>query len=299
MDELAALLAIAQNGTFVAAGRQLQRHATVVSRRIAALEARLGVRLIERTTRHVRLTEAGEQLAERVLSAGAEISDAESEASAGAANMRGRLRLAFPAALGRQWLAPILPKFLRCYPGLAVEVDYSEDYVDLVADRFDVAVRVGVLQDSRLIAKRLCTHRRVLGASSDYIQRFGRPTEPRQLTEHNCLMFPGFSSFPQWKLSNGMIAETVVAHGSLLSNDSLTLLEAARDGIGILGAGEWLMAQDFASGTLVPILPDWSFDSEGGIYLVRPSAQLTPARTKAFIDWIIDQFADGPPWYQR
>jgi DNA-binding transcriptional LysR family regulator len=296
IDELAALLAVAREGTFVAAGRSLQRHATIISRRIAALEARLGVRLIERTTRHVRLTEAGERLAARVRSASEVILDAEVEASANAADLRGRLRLAFPAALGRQWLAPLLPAFLARYPALMVEVEYSERYVDLVADGYDAAVRVGVLGDSRLMARKLCRHRRVLGASPAYLERRGVPVEPRELASHNCLAFPAFASFPEWRLSDGERTETVIAQGSLLSNDSLALLDAARQGIGILGAGEWLMARDFTQGTLVPVLPAWSFDAAGGIYLVRPSAQFAPARTEAFIDWIVELFHDGPPW---
>lgn len=296
IDELAALLAIAREGTFVAAGRSLQRHATIVSRRIAALEARLGVRLIERTTRQVRLTEAGERLAERIRSAAGSIVDAELEASAHAADLRGRLRLALPAALGRQWLAPLLPRFLARYPALMVEVEYSERYVDLVAEGYDAAVRVGVLRDSRLMARKLCRHRRVLGASPAYLERHGVPDAPEALASHNCLGFPAFASYPEWRLSDGERTETVLAQGSLLSNDSVALLDAARQGIGILGAGEWLMARDFAQGTLVPVLPDWSFDAAGGIYLVRPSARFAPARTEAFVEWIVAQFKDGPPW---
>lgn len=295
-DELMALLAVARTGTFSGAGRELLRHATIVSRRIAALEARLGVRLIERTTRQVRLTEAGLRLAARVLEASEVIKEAEMEASAGAAELRGKLRLAFPAALGRQWLARMLPVFLQSYPGLTVEVDYSERYVDLVADGFDAAVRVGVLSDSRLVARKLCGHRRILGASPAYIERHGLPRTPQQLADHNCLALPAFASFPEWRLSDGRCSETVIARGSLLANDGLALLDAARQGIGILGAGEWLLAGDFVRGTLIPVLPGWSFDATGGIYLVRPSAQFLPVRTQIFMDWLIERFEGGPPW---
>jgi DNA-binding transcriptional LysR family regulator len=296
MDELAALLAVARAGTFVAAGRALQRHPTIVSRRIAALEARLGVRLLERTTRQVRLTEAGERLAARVRAASETILDAEIEASAGAADLRGNLKLAFPAAMGRQWLAPLLPSFLRQYPALTVEVDYSERYVDLVAEGFDAAIRVGVLSDSRLVARRLGDLRRVLCASPDYLRHHGIPVTPQELAGHNCLGFTGLASFPEWRLSDGRTTETATVQGSLISNDSSALLDAARAGIGILGAGEWLMAQDFAQGTLVRVLPGWTFDADGGIYLVRPSVRFTPARTDAFVEWIGEQFRHGPPW---
>jgi DNA-binding transcriptional LysR family regulator len=198
--------------------------------------------------------------------------------------------------MGRLWLASLLPSFLRLYPALEVEVDYSESYIDLIAERFDAAIRVGVLRDSRLIAKRLGDFRRVLGASPDYIRRNGAPTTPQELSNHNCLGFLGLASFPEWCLSDGKRAETIVAVGSLRSNDSPALLEAARAGIGILGIGEWLLARDFAAGTLVRVLPKWVFDADGGIYLVRPSVKFAPARTKAFVAWISDQFKCGMPW---
>ena len=230
----------------------------------------------------MRLTEAGERLAARVRSATEAILEAELDASANAADLRGRLRLAFPAALGRQWLAPLLPAFLARYPALMVEVEYSERYVDLVADGYDAAVRVGELGDSGIMARKLCRHRRVLGALPDYLERRGVPVEPRELASHNCLAFPAFASFPEWRLSDGKRTEAVIAQGSLLSNDSLALLDASRQGIGILGAGEWLMARDFAQGTLVRVLPAWSFDAGGGIYLVRPSAQFAPRAHRGF-----------------
>jgi DNA-binding transcriptional LysR family regulator len=296
VDELAALLAVANGGSFVAAGRALERHPTVVSKRIATLESRLGVRLIERTTRQVKLTELGSRLADKLRAAGSLIQEAEQEASAGAAELRGKLRLAFPAAMGRMWLAPLLPDFLSRYPALHVEVDYSERFIDLVGEGYDAAIRVGVLSDNRLMARKLGDHQRILCASRGYLERCGTPAEPRELATHNCLEFLGLSSFPDWHLSNGTRKETVTARGSLRSNDSLALLEAARAGIGILGAGEWLPARDLAQGTLVRVLPNWSFDADGGIYLVRPSVQFAPARTVAFVSWITDQFRRNMPW---
>ncbi|QEI08309.1 LysR family transcriptional regulator [Pigmentiphaga aceris] len=296
IDELAALLAVAREGSFVAAGRALERHASIVSKRIAALEQRLGVRLIERTTRRVRLTETGSRLADKLRAAGTLILDAEQEASQGAAELRGKLRIAFPTAMGRQWLAPLLPTFMKRYPALQVEVNYSERYIDLVAEGYDAAVRIGVLRDSRLVARKLGDHQRILCASPDYLEQYGVPTTPADLAQHNCLEFQGFASYPEWHLSNGERTESVTARGSLRSNDNMALLEAARAGVGILGAGEWLMSTDLRTGTLVRVLPDWAFDVDGGIYLVRPSAQFTPARTTAFIDWIREQFRSNIPW---
>lgn len=299
MDELAALAAVAKTGSFVAAGRVLERHATIVSKRIASLERRLGVRLIERTTRQVRLTDSGRKLADQLGIAANLIQDAEVEASVGAKALRGNLRIALPAAMGRLWLAPLLPSFIQQYPELHVEFNYNERYVDLVAEGYDAALRVGTLRDSRLLAQRLGEHQRILSASPAYIKQHGAPEQPSQLAEHNCLEFDGFTSFPDWRLSDGSRSETVTARGTVRSNDNIALLEVARAGIGILGAGEWLVARDIADGKLVRVLPKWAFDVDGGIFLVRPSAQHAPARIDAFLEWLRAQFRQHMPWCQH
>lgn len=295
-DEIAALLAVASEGSFVAAGRLLQRHPTVVSKRVAAMEARLGIRLIERTTRQVRLTDTGTQLTQKLRTAINLITEAEQEASAGAAEVRGTLRLALPAAMGRQWLAPMLPAFLAAYPQVSIVADYSERFVDIIAEGFDLAIRMGELHDSRLIAKKLGDHRRILCASPAYIAVHGLPTDPQALAQHNCLRFSGFSTFPEWHLTNGAQQQTVLVSGSMTSNDSEALLAAARAGAGILAAGEWLMSRDIAAEKLVRVLPDWQLDTLGGIYLVRPSARFAAASTLAFKAWIEERFQAGLPW---
>ena len=192
LDELAALLALAAEGSFVAAGRALNRHPTIVSKRIAALEDRL----VERTTRQVRLTPAGTRLAERSAEAAQWLAQAQEEAAEGAARIRGRLRIALPAALGRMWIAPALPRFLALHPALRVEVDFAEAFVDLIAEGHDAAPRVGALKDSRLVARKLADHRRILTAAPDYLRRHGLPETPGDLARHRCLEFTGFAAFP-------------------------------------------------------------------------------------------------------
>ena len=292
----AALLAIAREGSFVAAGAALRRHPTIVSKRIAALEGRLGVRLLERTTRRVRLTDAGEQLAERLRRATEAISEAEQEASAEGSQLRGRLRVAFPAAMGRQWLAAAMPDFARRYPGLDVEVDYAERHVDLVGEGFDLALRLGSFSDSRLVSRRLGKHRIVLGASAAYLSRQGVPERPADLITHSLLQYTGPVVTPEWRMKRDGVSETVVPYGSYSSNDIAALLEAARQGRGVVGFGEWAMARDFVAGTLVQLLPDWRFENDGGIHLLRPSVRYVPARTAAFVRWIGDLFEGGAPW---
>lgn len=295
-DEMAALLAVESEGSFVAAGRLLQRHPSVVSKRVAAMEKRLGVRLVERSTRRVRITSAGDRLVSRLREALGSILEAEQEASSGASEVRGVLRLALPAAMGRLWLAPMLPEFLAAYPEVSVIAEYSERYVDLIAEGYDAAIRVGELNDSRLIARKLGEHRRILCASPAYLERYGAPLEPQDLTAHNCLCFTGFSAFPEWRLFSGKRKENVAVTGTLTANDSESLLAAARAGIGILGSGEWLVSRDIEAGRLVRVLPEWTLNADGGIYLVRPSAKYSPASTLAFKAWIESRFAHGAPW---
>lgn len=296
-DEIAALLAVASEGSFVAAGRRLQRDPSVISKRVAAMEARLGVRLIERTTRQLRVTAAGLQLVERLCAALRAIEDAQQEARQGAADVRGVLRLALPATMGRLWLAPLLPDFLTAHPKVSVVADYSDRVVDIIAEGYDAAIRIGELRDNRLIARKLSEHRRILCASPAYLAQHGAPQTPDDLAGHNCLRFSGLVSFPEWRLFKGGRLHKVAVQGTLTANDGESLLAAARAGTGILGAGEWLMSRDLEAGRLVRVLPDWLLDgSEGGVYLVRPSARFSPATTQAFKDWIESRFADAPPW---
>jgi DNA-binding transcriptional LysR family regulator len=295
-DEIAAFLAVASQGSFVAAGKLLQRHPTVISKRLAAMEKRLGVRLMERSTRHVRITDVGAKLEQRLRSALTLISEAEQQAISGVAQVQGVLRLALPAAMGRLWLAPLLPEFLSAHPAVSIIADYSEHVVDIIEQGYDVALRIGELEDSRLIANKLCDHRRILCAAPGYVERFGRPLTPGDLTQHNCLRFSGLASFPEWRLHRAGRQENVTTKGTLTSNDSETLLNAALAGIGILGAGEWLMSRQLASGDLVRVLPDWRLDSTGGVYLVRPSSKFPAATVLAFKAWIESKFIDAPPW---
>lgn len=168
--------------------------------------------------------------------------------------------------------------------------------MDIIAEGFDLAVRIGELHDSRLIAKKLGDQRRILCAAPAYLAALPVPDSPQALLDHNCLRFSGFASFPEWRQTNGERQQSVLVSGSMTSNDSEALLAAARAGLGILAAGEWLLNRDIAAGKLVRVLLDWQLDAQGGIYLVRPSARFAAASTLAFKSWLEDQFSAGPPW---
>lgn len=295
IDEIAALLAVASNGTFAAAGKAIGRHPTIISKRIASLEIRLGVRLVERTTRQVQLTDTGKRLADKYRVATGLIEEAQAEATENANDLSGRLKLAFPATMGRLWLAPKIPEFMAKYPKLELDINYSDDYVDLIEGGFDAAIRIGHLTDSRLVARKLTNHKRILVASPAYLQQYGTPLKPDQLLEHNCIGNPSLNSYPIWRLSDGNQLVVIRTDGTLLCNDSIAMLEGARADIGILGAGEWLVSRDINAGTLVKLMPQWHFDGDGGIYLVRPSRHYISARTDAFSKWV-SQLFQPVPW---
>ncbi len=295
-DELATLLALHEQGSFAAAGRQLERHPTVLSKRLSALEVRLGIRLVERSTRQLRFTDEGERLVAKVREANRLIAEAEQEAAEGAATVRGRLRLALPAAMGRRWLSGMLADFVLAYPQVMVEAEYADRFVDLIGEGFDAAIRIGELADNRLVARKLCDHLRILCASPEYLARHGAPRQPEDLAGHNCLGFSGLRSFPEWRLMSGGRQVSVRVAGSLRSNDNEALLEAARRGVGILAGGDWLMGEDLAAGRLVRVLPQWQLDVAAGIYLVRPTARLNTAALVAFKAWLEARFEAGAPW---
>lgn len=296
--EIAAFAAVAEQGSFTKAAAALGRDATVLSRRVQSLERRLGVRLFARTTRHVALTEAGTGFLARAQAIVAALHEAQEEASAhGGGEARGTLRLALPATFGRMWIAPFLPQFIAAHPLVRIDVSYSNRFVDLVAEGFDVAVRLGELADSRLVARRIAPRRRLLCAAPSFIDRHGPLECPDDLARLPCLAFTGLASHPNWTFSNARGERvTIRAEGPLVSDDAEALGYAAVQGLGIMLTTDWLVGRDLAAGTLVPVLEEWMPADEGAIYAVVPSSRLMPAKTRAFIDWISQRFSPIPPW---
>lgn len=296
--EIAAFAAVAEQGSFTKAASMLGRDATVLSRRVQSLERRLGVRLLARTTRHVALTEAGAGFLVRAQAIVAALADAQEEASAyGGGEARGTLRLALPATFGRMWIAPCLPEFMAAHPQVRIEASYANRFVDLVAEGFDVAVRLGELADSRLAARRIASRRRLLCAAPSFLERHGAPGRPEDLARLPCLAFSGLAAHPNWTFGHASGERvTVRADGPLVSDDAEALVYAAVQGLGIMLTTDWLVGRELAAGTLVPTLEQWLPQDEGAIYAVVPTNRLVPAKTRAFIDWIAQRFSPVAPW---
>ena len=295
MDEINAFLAVLDTQNFTAAGRLIERDASVVSRRVTALEARLGIRLVERSTRRVIPTEAGTRFAERMRLALSAIQEAEAEAAQASRAATGTLKIAVPATFGRLWIAPIVPAFLKEHPGVSVVLEYADRYVDLVAEGFDVAIRLGALEDSQLIVKKIAEHQRLICASPDYLETRGVPRTPADLANHSCLRFSRLARHPEWRFKKENRITSVQVSGPLTADDAQTLVTAAVKGTGIVMCSDWLTSQERADARLQVVLQDWTVVGEGAVYVVRPPGRFTPSKTRAFVEWISAQLSK-PPW---
>jgi len=286
LEEVQTFVVVAQSGSFSAAALRLGKDGSTVSRRIGALEGRLGVRLFERTTRHVALTEPGAAYLSRMTAVLEEIADADARMAAHRNIPQGLLRVTVPRSYGRLWVAPLMPAFLARHPGVRVEVHYADHFVDLVGEGFDVAIRLGQLPDSSLVARRLATFGRRLVASAGYLRRLGTPRRPQDLSQHQCLGFAGHDRGSAWVLRKAAQRVEVPISASLVADDAETLVTAAAEDAGIAIATDWLLEKHPARKRLVPVLRDWAVGEDSAVHAVTPAARFLPAKTSAFIDMV-------------
>lgn len=296
LEQIEAFAAVAENGGFAAAARALGRDASVISRRLDALEARLGVRLLSRTTRRVALTETGISYLRRVQAILAEMSAADVEAAEGSAEPRGLLRLSMPATFARLWVAPWLPDFLKMHPQVRMELHHGDRFVDLVSEGFDAAIRLGVLQDSSLIVRRVVGFETILCASPAYIAANGAPERPQELERHACIGLALPQLWPDWRLRRGEEQVSVRVSGPIVSDEGGSMTVAGINGAGIMVASEWSIGTDLAAGRLVRVLPEWRYDWTSSVHIVMPPGKFVPAKTRAFIERVIAEFSPVPPW---
>jgi DNA-binding transcriptional LysR family regulator len=285
-EQLSAFVEVTRWQSFARAARHLERHVSAVSRAVAALENRLGVRLLQRTTRRVTLSDAGRAYFRRCETLLAELDGADAEVRDSAASLRGSLRVSAATGAGQTLIAPIVPLFLEAHPLMAIDLQLSNRYVDLIEEGYDLALRVGTLAaDSRLVVRRLAFTRRTLVASPVYLKRRGTPRIPQQLTEHACLVLDAGPHPRRWELERGRAQLAVDVTGPLHSNNAFVLLTACKrgSGIGLLPAS--VATVDVRSGELIRVLTAWS-STEQGIYAVYPTARFIPAKVRAFVEFV-------------
>ena len=288
---------VATLGGFSAAARTLGMSPAMATKHVVAIEERLGVRLLNRTTRRLTLTEAGSryrEACERVL---AEIDEAEAEASADVAEPRGILRVNGPLSFGFREIAPAVADFAAAHPGVTVDLALTDRFVDLVEEGWDLAVRIGRLRDSTLVARRLAPVRVVLCAAPSYLERFGTPRTVADLTRHNCLGYtlPTPTSAERWLFgADGSIP--VEVSGNFRVNNGDALRVAAIAGLGLIYQPSFILADDLKAGRLICLHLDHPAFEFGAVHAVYASGRRLPAKTRAFIDFLARRWADVPPW---
>lgn len=284
LREMEVFVAVVEAGSFVGAAAHLHISPPAVTRTVASLEARLGIRLLIRTTRALRLTEAGEGFVANARRLLAEIDAAEQEAVGETGTPTGHLSLTASSTFGRSVLAPVITDFLAAHPGVSVSARFLDRVVDLIEEDVDIAVRIAELPDSSLVARRVGEVRRMLVASPDYLSEHGVPGEPAELRDHAVIAFTGLMPNREWRYRMKGRTRTVALEPRLEVNDALSALAAAEAGKGVCPALSYMVADALAAGRLVPVLPDVS-PAPVPVQLVHQQGRLVPPKVRAFMDF--------------
>ena len=281
---------VMRQGSFAAVARDRNVDPSSISRAIAGLEQELGLRLFQRTTRKLSPTEAGMTYFERIEPLVEEIQQAAHVAGDISGQPQGTLRVTASTAFGQICIVPLLPAFGAMYPDLSVDLLLSDAMVDLLAERVDLAIRLGMLADSTLIAQRLMSTRYRVCASPQYLQRYGHPSHPREIANHNCLRFrlAGFRSRWIFRDSQGRLSEVPV-QGRMMISNAIALQQCAIAGMGLTLLPNWLIDQDLQAGTLLDVFPHYEVTAtefSTAAWLVYPSRAYVPLKVRVFIEFL-------------
>jgi DNA-binding transcriptional LysR family regulator len=293
-------VAVAKSGSFSAAARQQGLPASSVSRHIASLEAALGQRLLYRHTRAVKLTEAGERYYQDVREALSALDLATEHVSGTATEPHGLLRINASVAFGRRHIAPLLSSFQERYGGIEVELTLTDAFVDPVLEGADIVVRIGTLNDSSLVARRLAAQHYIPCAAPAYLDERGRPQSPDELLRHNCLLYKGTQGVQRWYFRRGPgVFQPCEVRGNLRSNNAESLVEAALRRQGIVLFPSWLLHEHLKRGELVAVLDGWEGAAEvkeQAIHLIYPENRLRSSKVASFLTYVTEQVGKPPYW---
>ncbi|MBL0091519.1 MAG: LysR family transcriptional regulator [Piscinibacter sp.] len=296
LKQIESFVSVAARGSLTAAAHAEGVAPAVIGRRIDALEERLGVKLLVRTTRKITLTHEGSAFLEDCQRLLADLANAEASVSAGGVKASGYLRVTAPAGFGRRHVAPIVPRFIEQHPDVNVSLNLSDRVVDIVNESYDCAVRVGDLPDSSLVSVRMADNRRLCVATPAYLKRAGTPRHPNELMRHQCLTLSSDASQTRgW----AFVVEGAVTHlrpsGRLDCSDGQVLHDWCAAGLGLAWRSTWEVEQEVASGQLVSVLDDFAAPPNG-IYAVFPHAKHLPLRVRLWIDFLKHTYGDAAYW---
>jgi DNA-binding transcriptional LysR family regulator len=294
-EGLALFAKVAEERSFAGAARATGVSVATVSRAVSRLEERLGARLFNRTSRQLALTEFGRTLSERATRMYRDAEEAESAARELSVQPRGLIRLAVPMSFGLRWVAPIMPEFLRAYPDVSVDLHLSDAVVDLVGQGFDAALRIAVLPDSSLVARRLCPVEPKVLAAPSYLAQHGTPTHPHELNGRDCLGYAYRARSDVWRFVNREGDEEIVTPaGRLRVTNADALIPTMLAGLAIGELPDFMANEFVKEGRLVSILEDWTLP-KGGLYFVTPSARARPAKIEALGRFFVEHLSN-PSW---
>lgn len=292
LSEMEAFATVVDQGGFTDAAKKLGISKSAVSKHVSSLEARLGARLLNRTTRRVSPTEIGLAYYDRARRVLNDAGEADALVTAMQSAPSGTLRVSIATDFGVNHISPILGKFLHAYPDITVNMVLNNRYVELISEGFDMAIRVGELEDSSLRARKICETRRRMIAAPSYFERYGRPQKIDDLNDHKLLHYSNSSSNNVWKLSAPSGEKRQVrTEGWLTVNDGQSLLNAAVGGLGIAYLPSFLYAESLRSGLLVDVIPDLPVETQG-IYAVYLPGRYIQPKVRAFIDFLVERFKD-------
>jgi len=291
---MAAFAKVVDTASFAEAARHFGMSPAMVSKHVRTLEERLGARLLNRTTRRVSATEVGQNYYERCLRILSELEDAERAAGDLQAAPRGLLRVTAPVSFSFRHLAPAIADFLGAYPDVSIDLNLNDHYVDLVEERFDVAIRVGRLPDSGLMSRKLCSITMTVCAAPTYLEANGAPQEPGDLTKHNCLIYTYATKQSAWRFADRNGKEYVArVSGRFLANNGDALRALAVKGAGLVFAPDFIVEDDLQAGRLIRLLPEFA-TAETPVHAVYPHSKYLSAKTRTFIDFLAARCSHSP-----
>jgi DNA-binding transcriptional LysR family regulator len=293
LGDLEVFASVAASGSMSVAAKDLGYSPAVISKRIKRLEEKLGARLFHRTTRQISLTEAGHGFHQRILAVLEGLEEAEDFVSGRSNTLNGTLKVSASTSFGRMHVAPHLKGFMDRHPGLCINLVLSDEFIDIVAGGYDLAIRIADLSDSSLVAKRLAPVRRVLCASRDYIAEHGMPLTIEALKQHHCL---AAHNNDLWRLEGPDGALSLRPEGVLITNSSEVIREAVISGLGIALRSTWDIGKELKSGQLVQVLPAYEGSKNLALSAVYSSRRFLPAKVRLFIDYLSELYGAVPYW---
>ena len=296
LSDLEIFARVVSAGSLSAAGRELDLSPAVVSKRLRRLEDHLGTRLLQRTTRQIALTEAGQGYFERIIPILAGLDEAEAFVTRRSTIARGTLKITAPTSFGRLHIAPYLRQFMADNPDLNINLMLTDKIVDIVGEGIDLAIRIGELADSSLVAKRLAPVSRILVAAPAYFKERTQPKSLNDLISHICIAPHNGEA---WRLEGPEGSVVFRPVGPLLTNSSEVVREAVIGGVGIALRSTWDIGPELASGALLRVLPLYEGNRSVAIHALYPSKQFLPAKVRLFIDYLVSLYAPTPPWDKR